>query len=260
MRRLAVGLLLAFGHAFVAQAQTTPQPGWSLGISSGPSWTSNPRDVTARARGDWSASNEISLGHRLPLWSGGALSLNLTGTSELYARENREGRQRGLVSLGVSHNWSGTILTVSALARKSLSHDFSGHESASQEIAVAITRTFIVAGGWSLTVFARGARRLHNDGTEDQIRAGVNATLAYRTGPWTMRIGGGFSYALEDKTIFLPRINDRTVSARAGITYEWAKDRDLSLGGVFTRTYSSYEPNRTKAFSVSPRISATIRF
>lgn len=264
MRAWGTALMLVWGSALPAKAQSPPPSpppsGWSLGLSIGPSWSSNPRDVSTRTRGDVYLGNEIALGYRLPLWEGGAIAFSMTGTTELYARETQEGIQRGAASLSVSHNWSGTILSLSASARKTMGHDFARHDSASQEIGIGITRSFAIAEGWSLILFARGARRYLNDGTEDQIRAGLNATLVYRTGPWSVRLGGGFGYALEDKTILLPRINDRTVSARAGLGYEWAKDREIAFGGAFTRTYSSYAPNRTKAYSLSPRISATLRF
>ncbi len=123
-----------------------------------------------------------------------------------------------------------------------------------------VSRTFTLAEGWSLLVFTRVARRLLNDGTYDQWRSNINGTLTYRSGPWSWRIGGGFSYALEDKTPFLPRINDRTISARLGVSYEWVKDREIAVGGSFSRTYSSYQPNRYKSFTIQPRVSATIRF
>ena len=84
--------------------------------------------------------------------------------------------------------------------------------------------------------------------------------VAKSAAPERWRAGTSFGYTLEDKTPILPRINDRTISARMGLGYEWAKDRELSLGTSFSRTYSSYQPNRTKTFVIQPRIAATIRF
>jgi hypothetical protein len=237
-----------------------PPAGWSLGLGFGMGWNSNPLDLTGRARGDMFLAPEIALGYRLPLWSGAALSTNVTANPELYSREHRMGVQRGNAGLSLSQRWGGQTFSLSISARKALAHDFSRHDSASQEIALGVFRSFIPAENWSLSLNGRIARRAVDDGTKDQFRAGFGATLAYRSGPWIWRAGAGFGYTLEDKTPILPRINDRTISARLGIGYEWAKDREFSLGSSFSRTYSSYQPNRTKTYTIQPRIAATIRF
>jgi hypothetical protein len=104
------------------------------------------------------------------------------------------------------------------------------------------------------------SRRFYQDGSEDQFRARLGVTLARQWGAWTFRLGGGFAYALEDKTPILPRIRDRTLSAFLSTTYAWAKDRDLSLRLGWSRTFSSYSENRTKVFTLTPRMAATFRF
>lgn len=263
--RAGVVFLAVIASLMPAFAQATrpsdpPPAGWSLGLGFGLGWNSNPLELMGRAKGDAFVTPEISLGYRLPLWTGAALSANLTANPELYGREHGAGVQRGNASLSLSQNWSGTTFSLSVSARKALAHDFSRHDSASQEIAFGVFRTFIPAENWSLTLNARIARRAVDDGTKDQFRAGLNATFAYRSGAWIWRAGGGFGYILEDKTTILPRINDRTVSARLGLGYEWAKDREVSLGGSFSRTYSSYQPNRTRIYTIQPRVAATIRF
>lgn len=237
-----------------------PPAGWALSFGLGAGWNSNPLELTKRAKGDVFLAPEIGLAYRLPLWQGAALNAGLTFNPELYAREESAGVQRGNAILSLSQNWAGTIFSLSVSARKALSHDFTSHDSASQEIALGVFRSFVLAESWSLTIGGRIARRAVNDGTKDQFRAGANALLAYRKGAWIWRAGASFGYALEDKTLILPRINDRSISARLGLGYEWAKDRELSIGASYSRTYSSYQPNRTRTITIQPRVAATIRF
>ncbi|MGL5446298.1 MAG: hypothetical protein ACRDBL_03195 [Rhabdaerophilum sp.] len=249
----------------MAQAPRYGEPlpagaGWALSLGFGASWHSNPLELTRRAKGDGFIAPEIGLSYRLPLWSGAALVASATTNPELYAREESVGVQRGFTSLALSQNWAGTIFNLSVSARKSLSHDFGKHESASQEIGLGVSRTFVPIENWSLTLSGRVARRAVDDGTKDQFRGGFNALLAYRSGAWIWRAGAGFGYVLEDKTPILPRINDRSVSVRAGLGYEWARDREVTLGASYTRTFSSYQPNRTKVITIQPRVAATIRF
>jgi hypothetical protein len=263
---LRVAILFLAATAFCAPvlAQTRPgEPppaGWALSLGLGSGWHSNPRELTTRARGDALVGSEIGLAYRLPLWQGGALTLSATGSSEHFSREEKEGFVRGIIAANLSQSWQGFTLSATVGHRKTMEHDLAGHDGASSELGLNLTRPIPLAEGWTLLIFSRVARRFHNDGTEDQFRANTNATLIYRTGAWSFRAGTGFGYVLEDKTPILPRINDRSVSLRAGIGYEWAKDREVTLGANYTRTYSSYSPNRTKIFTFQPRLAATIRF
>lgn len=257
---LAFVLLAGMPVAMPALAQAPPPAGWTIGLGFGAGWNSNPREISTRAKGDSAFSPDISLSYRQALWEGGALTLGVFGGSELYGRETSAGFQRLLGTAALSQTWQATTATVNIVQRKALSHDFSRHDSASTEIGVNLSRIVTLDESWSLLVFGRLARRLVGDGTEDRWRANANVTLTYKSGAWSWRAGGGFAYALEDKTPILPRINDRSLSARLGIAYEWDKDREIALGGSFNRTYSSYQPNRYKSFSLQPRVSATIRF
>lgn len=237
-----------------------PPPGWALSLGFGAGWHSNPLELTTRTKGDGFVSSELGLAYRLPLWQGGALNLSAIGSSEHYGREETAGFGRAIVTANLSQNWQGFTLALTAGHRKTLDHKLLGHESASSELGLNLARVLPIAEGWSLLLFGRLARRFVNDGTEDQFRAGANATLIYRTGAWSFRTGAGFGYVLEDKTPILPRINDRSLSLRAGLGYEWAKDREVTLGASYTRTFSSYSPNRTRIFTLQPRVAATIRF
>lgn len=257
---LAAATISAPAAAQNARPGEPPPADWALSLGFGTGWNSNPLELTKRAKGDLFLAPEIGLSYRLALWQGAALSAAVTFNPELYAREEGAGVQRGNASLSLSQNWAGTIFSLSVSARKAMKHDFSNHDSASQEIALGVSRTFVPAENWSLTLGSRIARRAVDDGTKDQFRAGANALLAYRKGAWIWRAGASFGYALEDKTPILPRINDRTISARLGLGYEWVKDRELSLGASYSRTYSSYQPNRTRVITIQPRIAATIRF
>lgn len=262
--RVAIVLLAATACCAPALAQTRPgEPppaGWALSLGFGAGWHSNPLELTTRAKGDGFAGPDISLAYRLSLWQGGALTFSANSASEQFGREETAGFVRGIVTANLSQTWQGFTISATAGHRKTMDHDLAGHESASSELGINLTRAIPLADGWSVILFSRVARRFVNDGTEDQFRAGANATLVYRTGAWSFRAGTGFGYVLEDKTPILPRINDRIINLRAGIGYEWAKDREVTLGANYTRTYSSYAPNRTKIFTFQPRIAATLRF
>lgn len=256
---LAVALATALPGLALAQAPS-PQPGWSLGLSLGGGWTSNPIESTRRVKGDASLSPEIALARRVPLWNGATLALTTQAASEFYAREKGESFNRVQFSAALTQDWGGFSTTISAVQRKSMSRDFSAHESASREVALAASRSITLAEGWTLIAFGRFARRMVEDGTEDQLRAGLNVTLVHRRGPWIARLGAGFGYTLEDKTLLLPRINTRSVSARFGLAYEWAADSEIGLRLAFTRAYSSYPSDRYKAYTLSPQISTLWRF
>lgn len=263
MRQAAV--LFAAGLSCApALAQTRPgEPppaGWALSLGFGSGWHSNPRELTSRAKDDAFVASEIGLAYRLGLRDGAALTFSATGATEHFSREESAGFVRGIASAALSQSWQGFTLAATASHRKTMEHDLAGHDGASSELGLNLTRVVPIAEGLSLILFGRLARRFVNDGTEDQFRAATNATLIYRTGAWSFRVGGGFGYALEDKTPILPRINDRSVNARLGVGYEWAKDREVTLGASYSRTYSSYQPNRFKTVTIQPRIAATIRF
>jgi hypothetical protein len=257
---IAASLLSAEASAQGARPGDPPPAGWALSLGWGAGWHSNPLELTTRAKGDVFTASEIGLGYRLPLWQGAALNLNVSSSHEHYAREESVGFVRGIVTASLAQSWQGFTLSATAGHRKTMGHDLSRHDGASSEIGLNLARPLNIAEGWTLLLFGRMARRFVNDGTEDQFRANANATLIYRTGAWSFRAGGGFGYVLEDKTPLLPRINDRSINLRAGVGYEWAKDREITLGAGYTRTYSSYAYNRTRIFTLQPRVSATIRF
>lgn len=261
MVRAAVALLGLCAFSEV-RAQTAPinPPGWTLGLSFNTGWTTNPIESNRRVKGDGSAGFEMTLARRFALWQGASIALTGQIGNDVYFREQGETYHRGFVSAAVTQEWAGFFLSLSAAQRKSMNRDFSAHESASREVALGLGRTVALGEGWSLNLFGRLARRFLEDGTEDQLRAGINATVTHRRGPWIMRLGGGYGYVLEDKTPILPRINDRTVSARLGLAYEWAADSELGLRFAFTRTYSSYAFDRYKAYAVTPSISTSWRF
>lgn len=264
MRRAALTCAW-IGLASMAMAQSPrpgdpPSPGWTLGVALGAGWHSNPLELNRPGKGDGFLAPEFSLGYRQPLWKGGAMAFNVAFSSELYGRETKSGYQRGLASFIVSHNWDGTVFSLSANGRKTLSHDFARHDGASSELAVAAFRAIPIAEGWTLLANIRFSRRFVDDGTEDQWRASANATLIHRYGAFIVRLGAGISYVLEDKTLILPRINDRSFNLRAGLGYEWARDREIAVGISYNRTFSSDEFNRYKSLTVQPRISASFRF
>jgi hypothetical protein len=256
---LAAIMVGLFMQAF-AIAQTPQAPGWTLGLSLGTGWTSNPIESNRRVKGDVSTGFEATLARRFALWQGANLALTAQIGNEFYLREQAESINRGMVSAALTQEFAGFFASLSAAQRKSMNRDLNAHESASRELAFGLGRNIMIAEGWTLNLFGRIARRYLEDGTEDQFRAGVNATLTHRRGSWIMRFGGGYGYVLEDKTPILPRINDRTASARLGLAYEWTKDHEVGVRFAFTRTYSSYTLDRYKAYAVQPQVSASWRF
>lgn len=264
MRNWAGSLAIAFACAPVcawAQPAPTPPPsGFSLGVTLGPGWSSNPEDLPGPSKGDAYFGAELVASYRWALWQGGALTISGTGYSELYARASAGGVNRVGSAATFSQQWQGTSFTLGVSARTSMNQHLTRHDGASQEISLGVSRPIPLAPDITLILSAGASRRFYQDGTEDQMRARVGATLARKWERWTFRIGGGFGYALEDKTPILPRINDRTLSANIGASYEWEKNREISLKLAYSRTYSSYSENRTKAFTIVPQVSATIRF
>lgn len=251
-----------------SRSQTAPSPanpspppaGFSLALTLGPGWASNPPELPGRQKGDGYFGFEAVLAHRWSLWEGAALTVSGSGYSELYARDADAGLNRLGASASLSQRWMGMILTSGVSARTSANQQLTAHDSASQEISLGLARPFTLAPDLTLTLSSGLARRFYQDGTEDQFRARFGATLARKWNLWTFRIGSGFGWALEDKTPILPRINDRTLSATASASYEWAGDREVSAKFTWSRTYSSYPVNRYQMFGFTPQVSATLRF
>ena len=255
----ALGLVLATPFA-AAQAPKTPPAGTSLTMTLGPGWSSNPGELPGRQKGDGYFSLDTTLSHRWALWDGGALTLSGSGYSELYVRDDSNGIHRLASSLTLSQRWQEATFTLGVSARTAANQRLTAHDSASQDIALGISRSFTLAEKLAFTITGGVSRRFYQDGAEHQLRARAGATLARTIDKWTFRIGGGFSYALEDKTPLLPRINDRTISANIGATYEWEKDREVSLKMTWSRTYSSLPINRFRTFGIVPQAAATLRF
>lgn len=243
-----------------AQASAPPQAGFSLSLTIGPGWNSNPLELPGPRKGDGYFGLEAITAYRWNLWEGGALTLTGTGYSELYFREDSAGLNRIAASATLSQRWQDITFTVGMSARSSINQALTAHDSASQDISIGVSRSFTLAKDLSLSLSGGTARRFYQDGSEDQIRARLGATLAQKMGLWTFRVGTGFSYVLEDKTPLLPRINDRSISANIGVTYDWAKDREVSMKLTYSRTYSSLQLNRFKVFGFAPQVGATLRF
>lgn len=258
----AFGLMLAACLPETAFAQQTdaPRSGWTLALGFGGGWNSNPLELTTRAKGDVYVRQDAALSYRWVLWQDASLSLSASGASTAFAREASAGTHRGALSASFSQKWQETTFTLSLTERSAISHDFKRHDSASREIALGAARTFTLRKDLTLGITGGVSRRFLFDGTEDQFRARLGATLAQKWGSWTFRVGGNFGYALEDKTPFLPRINDRMVSAFMGASYEWAKDREIGMRFSVSRAYSSYPYDRYIAYGIGPSISATIKF
>lgn len=255
----ALGLALAVPFA-AAQAPKTPPAGTSLSLTVGPGWSSNPGELPGRQKGDGYFSLDTTLSHRWALWEGGALTVSGTEYSELYLRDDSNGIHRLASALTLSQRWQEATFTLGVSARTAANQRLSAHDSASQDIALGISRSFSLAEKLALTITGGASRRFYQDGSEDQFRARAGASVARTIDKWTFRIGVGFSYALEDKTPLLPRINDRVISANIGATYEWEKDREVSLKMTWSRTYSSLPANRFRTFGIVPQAAATLRF
>lgn len=256
-----VGLCLATPAA-IAQSSTAPPPpaGFSLALTLGPGWSSNPLETPGRQKGDGYFGLETVAAYRWNLWQGGALNITVSGFSELYFRDDTAGLNRIGSAATFSQRWQELTFTLGVATRTAMNQRLSAHDSASTELSLGLARSFTLSDKLTLTLTTGASRRLYQDGTEDQFRARLGASLARKWEQWTFRISGGFSYALEDKTPFLPRINDRTISANLSATYEWTKDRDVSAKLTWSRTYSSLPANRYKTFGFAPQMAATLRF
>lgn len=243
-----------------ALAQTPPPAGFSLSFTLGPGWSSNPLDVAGRTRGDGSFGFELALRHRWNLWEGAGFTLGVTGFSEQFFRETGGGTNRLVGSAGFSQSWQGFTFLLNATARTSANQQLTTHDSSYQDLTVSISRTLTLQPDLTLTPTIGFGRRFYQDGSEDQYRARFALVLARKWEKWTFRLGGSLGWTLEDKTPILPRINDRSYGGFVSTTYEWEKDRDIALRLGYSRTLSSYQPNRTKAFTLAPQVSATFRF
>jgi hypothetical protein len=257
---LAASVLGGGSTDVFAQAPAPPQAGFSLSLTLGPGWNSNPLELPGRRKGDGYFGFETVAAYRWNLWDGGALTLASAGYSELYFREDSAGLNRIAASTTLSQRWQDITFTLGMSARSAVNQALTAHDSASQDISIGVSRSFTLAKDLSLSLSSGASRRFYQDGAEDQLRARLGATLAQKWDLWTFRIGTGFSYALEDKTPLLPRINDRSISANIGATYDWAKDREVSVKLTYSRTYSSLQLNRFKVFGLSPQVGATLRF
>jgi len=243
-----------------ALAQTPPPAGFSLSLTLGPGWSSNPLDVPGRTKGDGSFGVELALRHRWNLWEGAGFSVGVTAFSELFFRDAGGGTNRLVGSASFSQNWQGFTILLNAAARTSANQQLTTHDTAYQDLTTSISRTWTIRPGLTLTPTVGFGRRFYQDGSEDQYRARFALVMAQKWEKWTFRLGGSLSWALEDKTPILPRINDRGYGVFISATYEWEKDRDIGLRLGYSRTLSSYQPNRTKNFTLAPQVSATLRF
>lgn len=247
-------------HAANPQAATPPPPGFALALTFGPAWTSNPDDLRLSRGGDVYLAADALLSYRRPLWEGGAITLSTLLGSEIYRRDAQAGFNRIAPSIALSQSAFGATITLTAIARSSLNQQFTTHDTASREIGLSITRPVPLTDTLTLVLNAGASRRFYGDGSEDDIRLRLGATLARKLGAFTLRLGGGFSWLIEDKTPILPRINDRTISASLSGSYEWRKDVDFSVRLAFFRAYSSLPANRYITWSVIPQGSVTYRF
>lgn len=234
--------------------------GFTLFYNLSAGWTSNPTEIPTRERGDAGFRHDLTLGYRYGLWEGANAYLNTSVGSTFFVREHASGTHRASLTASIAQTWREATFTFAFAERKAMNSTLSAHDSASRELGLSATRTFTLRDGLTLNVFARGARRYFSNGSEHQWRAGINTTLVQKFGAYSLRLNGGFTYALEDKAIFLPRINDRSVFANIGINYEWATDTEIGVAIGFWRTYSSYPFDRYKQFSLGPRLATNWKF
>lgn len=255
-----VAAWVALAAASPAIGQTPPQPGWALSAQFGPGWTSNPNDLPGRQKGDGHVGWQTSLSYRQPLWTNASLTVSSSLGSTLYARERDAGGNRlsGGVTLG--QTWQGATFTLGFTARTSMDQPLQRHDEASQDVSIGVSRSVILAPDWTLIPSLGASRRFYQNGSKNDVRFRGGLILARKWHALTARLGVNASYLLEDNTPILPRIRDRSVSAFASATYEWAKERDIGLRVAVSRTYSTYAPNRYKSLSVAPQVSATFRF
>jgi hypothetical protein len=254
--------LFGFTGALVcpADAQVPPTPGWTFSTQFGPGWTSNPNDLPGKQKGDAYGSVQLGLNYRHSLWEGATLGAGISTLADWYLRESSAGSNRLAGSLSISQSWQGASLAVAMTARTSMDQPLRTHDEASQDISVSLSRPFALAPDWTLIPSLGAGRRFYQDGTKNDSRLRGGVVLARKWQAWTWRVGGSASYLLEDNTPILPRIRDRSWSAFASMTFEWAKDRDIGLRISYARTYSTYAPNRYRSVSLAPQVSATFRF
>lgn len=255
-----VAAWIALTAASAAVAQTPPQPGWALAVQFGPGWTSNPNDLPGRHKGDGTVGWQSSLSYRQPLWTDASLAVSATIGSTLYARERDAGSNRMAGSVTLGQTWQGASFTLGLTARTSMDQPMQRHDEASQDVSIGVSRSVTLAPDWTLIPSLGASRRFYQDGTKNDVRFRGGLVLARKWQDLTARLGITASYLLEDNTPILPRIRDRSVSAFASATYEWAKERDIGLRVAVSRTYSTYAPNRYKSLSIAPQVSATFRF
>jgi hypothetical protein len=244
-----------------AQTQSPPPPtGFSLELSAGPGWDSNPLELNRRTKGDVSLGFEANAAYRWALWKDAAFTVSGIGTSTLFLHETAGGLNRLSGVAALSQRWQGFSFSLTATARSATNQRLTQHDSASQDIAFGLSRPVVLAMDWSLIPSGGIARRFHQDGSEDQVRARLGLALVHKRDKWTYRLNGGYAWALEDKTPILPRINDRVGSIGLSATYEWIKDREASIQLGYSRTFSSYEPNRRRGWTLAPKVGTTLRF
>jgi len=154
-----------------ALAQTPPPAGFSLSLTLGPGWSSNPLDVPGRTKGDGSFGVELALRHRWNLWEGAGFSVGVTAFSELFFRDAGGGTNRLVGSASFSQNWQGFTILLNAAARTSANQQLTTHDTAYQDLTTSISRTWTIRPGLTLTPTVGFGRRFYQDGSEDQYRA-----------------------------------------------------------------------------------------
>ena len=261
---LAAALLPPLGRPARAQTET-PRPSWALSAQFGPQWTTNPNDLPGRQKPDGSAALQLGISYRQPLWQDAALSLGVVTAGEWFLRETAAGFNRIAPSITLSQGWQGATFSLGVTARSSMDQPLRRHDEASQDVALSLSRPVTLAPGWTLIPSLGGTRRFYQDGSKNEWRARAGLVIARKwllAGPqsFTWRIGGTLGYLLEDNTPVLPRMRDRSWSLFTGATDEWDKDRDLGLRIAYSRTESSYAPNRYRSLTLSPQVSALFRF
>lgn len=257
---LAATVLLATGMSATKAQTPPPQPGWSLSTQFGSGWTSNPNEVPGRQKGDVYGGLQVGLSYRLPLWEGASLSTGVTNLGEWYGRESGAGFNRVAGSISLSQTWQSITASLAVSARTSMDQPLRRHDEANQDVTLSLSRPLTLAPDWTLIPSLGTTRRFYQNGSKNEWRFRGGLTLARKWQDWTWRVGGTSGYLLEDNTPVLPRIRDRSWSLFGSATYEWAKDRDVGVRLAYSRTYSTYAPNRYRAVSLAPQVSATFRF
>ncbi|WP_150285980.1 hypothetical protein [Rhabdaerophilum calidifontis] len=268
---LGLVTLVAFGGIAGAQAPraalpaalappSAAAPGWSLSLALVPGWSSNPEEAPGRRKGDAFLGLEAGLSRSWQLRAGTSLTLTGAAMSELYRETPRAGFNRALAGISLGQALWGGTLTLGAGARTTLNQRLTAHDSASQNLSLGFSRSFGLGSGLTLIPSLGLSRRFYQNGSKNDWGARASLALVHRRGPLSLRIGGGIGWLLEDNTPILPRIRDRSFTLSAGLAYEWAPGRELSLRTSFTRGFSSYAPNRYRALTLAPQAAATLRF